>query len=299
MNVDLTALKAAAFDAAGAALEVRDAEGAAVLANAASDGGGGSQADALRPIERLVEGRAKLVDERQFTFDGRDYRVVAAFDFDAQRRMQDDLFMRAYFDASTGLPNRELCERAIADLIAARADGRAFAIVFVELDRFHEIVAFHGAAASETLAAKIGERLAREAKDLVARVGPDEFCLVIAEPGAPEDALAACAKWVEQATEPCLVDGVEIFAAASAGLCFWPAGDTTVEGSLRKAKAAAREARRAGGSARLFETKFERASVRERVRRTPCGRRCATAALAAPSNPNSTSAPARSIGSKF
>ncbi len=262
MTDGATALKAAAFDAAGAGLEVRDASGAAVLANAASRVGA-APPEALRPVERLVEGRAKLIDQRAFTLAGRDYRVVATVDFDAQRRIQDDLFARAFFDASTGLPNRELCDRAIADLIAARDGGGAFAIVVVEIDRFHEIVVFHGAAASETLAARIGERLAREAKDLVARVSPDEFCLVIAEPGAPQEALAACARWIERAIEPYLIDGVEIFAAANAGLCFWPTGDATADGLRRKAHAAAREARRAGAGARLFEAEIE---TRERSR---------------------------------
>jgi diguanylate cyclase (GGDEF)-like protein len=260
-----TALKAAAFDASGAGLELRAADGAPILANAASGAGVGALPDEGRS-ERLVEGRARLVERRGFSFEGRDYWIVASLDIDAQRRMQEDLFARAYFDASTGLPNRELCDRAIADLIATRRDFAAFAVVIVEIDRFPELVAFHGAEASEALAARIGERLASEAApgDLVARVAPDEFCLLLADPGDPQAALAVCRRLAARASEPCLVEGVEIFASASAGASLWPAGDTAPEGLRRKAQAAARAARR-GGGARLFEAEIERRE-RERAR---------------------------------
>jgi len=264
VNQRETELKAAAFDAAGAGLEVRDAAGRRVFANAANGAGVGTVPGEAR-CERMVEGRARLVEARDFFYEGRGFSVVATLDVDAQRRIQDDLFARAYFDASTGLPNRELCDRAIADLIAARADQAPFAVVLVRIDKFPEIVAFHGAEAGDGLAARIGERLAREAtpEDLVARVGSDEFCLVIAAPGAPAETLAICRRLSARASEPCLVDGVEIFASASAGACFWPAGDAGAEGLRRKAKAAAREARRLGGGARLFEAEIE---FRERER---------------------------------
>jgi len=261
-----TALKAAAFDASGAGLELRAADGAPILANVASGAGVGSLPGEPRS-ERLVEGRAKLIERRGFSFEGRDYWIVASVDIDAQRRMQDDLFARAYFDASTGLPNRELCDRAIADLIAARRDLAPFAVVIIEIDRFPQLIAFHGAEASEALAARIGERLASEAApgDLVARVAPDGFCIVVADPGGQDAALAACQRIAARASEPCLVEGIEIFASASAGASFWPAADSTPEGLRRKARAAARAARRGGGGARLFEAQIERRE-RERAR---------------------------------
>jgi diguanylate cyclase (GGDEF)-like protein len=257
-------LKAAAFDAAGAGLELRDSAGRRLLANAANGAGAGALGGEIS-CERMVEGRAKLVEARDFMFEGAAYSVVATVDIDAQRRIQDDLFARAYFDASTGLPNRELCDRAIADMIGARADAEPFAVVLVRIDKAPEIVAFHGAEAGEALAARLGERLAREtsAQDLVARVGPDEFCLLLAAPGAPGEALATCRRLAARVSEPCLIDGVEIFASASAGACYWPAGDAGAEGLRRKARAAAREARRLGGGARLFEADIE---FRERER---------------------------------
>ena len=264
MSAFEAALKAAAFDAAGSGLEVRDAGGAPLLANAASGAGVGALKGEAR-LERLVEGRARLVESRGFCFEDHDYFVVASLDVDAERRAQDELFVRAYFDSGTGLPNRELCDRAIADLIETRANRAAFAVVVVEIDKYSEIVAFHGAAASEALAARLGERLAREtgARDLVARVAVDEFCLVLAEPAGPAATLALCRRIAERVGEPSLVDGVEIFASANVGACFWPQGDASAEGLRRKAKAAAREGRRAGAPARLFEADIE---ARERLR---------------------------------
>jgi diguanylate cyclase (GGDEF)-like protein len=256
-------LKAAAFDAAGAGLEVRAADGMPLLGNPASGPGIGALPDEERS-ERLVEGRALLIERRGFSHEGRDYWVVASIDIEAQLRVQDDLFTRIYFDAPTGLPNRELCERVIADLITARTNGAEFAVAIVEIDRFSELVALHGAEAGDALVARIGERLAGlvGASDLVARTSVNEFSLVIAEPGSPAALLAACQNFAARAGEPCLVDGVEIFASASAGACYWPSADASAAGLRRKAKAAAREAR-GGGGARLFEAEIER---RERAR---------------------------------
>jgi diguanylate cyclase (GGDEF)-like protein len=263
MTLDLTALKAAAFDAAGAGLEIRDAGGARVAANAAA-----TLTGALGPeprAEQLVEGRAKVIEARGFVFAGRDWRVVASIDNDAQRRLQDDLFARAYFDASTGLPNRALFDRAVAEMIASRPQRQAFAAVVVEIDKFSEIVAFHGGVASEAFVGLFGERLARAVgpMDLVARTNPDEFCVLVGEPGAANDFVGFCEIWLGRVNEPYLVDGVEIFVHACAGVCFWPTGESNAEELRRKARAAAREARRESAFVRLFEAGVEQ---RERAR---------------------------------
>ena len=266
MTLDLTALKAAAFDAAGAGLEIRDPQGARVVANAAAAKISGL---GLEPrAEQLVEGRATLIEARAFDFAGRDFRVVASVDNDAQRRLQDDLFARAYFDASTGLPNRALFDRAVAEMIASRPEGEPFAAVVVEIDKFSEIVAFHGGGPGEAFAGQFGERLARAvgAADLVARTNPDEFCVLAGAPGSASDFLALAEGWLRRVNEPYLVDGIEIFVSACAGACFWPMGEGDAEELRRKARAAAREARRAGAYLRLFEAgveKRERARARE------------------------------------
>lgn len=263
MILDLTALKAAAFDAAGAGLEIRDSGGARVAANAAA-----KEMGALGPeprAEQLVEGRAKLIEARGFGFAGSDFRVVATIDNDPQRRLQDDLFARAYFDASTGLPNRALFDRAVAEMIASRPEREAFAAVVVEIDKFSEIVAFHGGGPSEAFAGLFGERLARAVgpMDLVARTNPDEFCVLVGEPDAVGDFVRFCEGWLRRVNEPYLVDGVEIFVHACAGACFWPTGEANAEELRRKARAAAREARRESAFVRLFEAGVER---RERER---------------------------------
>ena len=48
---------------------------------------------------------------------------VVAFEVDAQRRLQDELYQRAYFDPLTSLPNRDLCDRAVNDLASAGPSG--------------------------------------------------------------------------------------------------------------------------------------------------------------------------------
>jgi len=176
------ALKAAAFDATAIAFEIREADGSLACANAPGETWfRDASADAPDREEVSVDGRAALVQRTSFSFRGRAYRVSAGVDIDAQRRLQDELFQRAYFDRLTGLPNRELCERAIRELMRTTPVGQGFAIAILDINKFSQINAFHGNAAGDELLTKIAERIAGEleADQMLARTGGDEFCLLL------------------------------------------------------------------------------------------------------------------------
>ena len=76
--------------------------------------------------------------------------------------MQDELFQRAYFDPLTGLPNRELCDRAIADLMRTSSRDHGFAVAVVDIDKFGQINAFYGSSVGDALICRIAERIAQE-----------------------------------------------------------------------------------------------------------------------------------------
>ena len=126
------------------------------------------------------------VERRAFEFGGERRRVSVAFEVDAQRRLQDELYQRAYFDPLTALPNRELCDRAVVDLANAGPSGQPFALAVVEIEKFTQINAFHGEAAGDALLQRIAERIAQNLgpEDWLGRSGGDEFCLIL--PTAPK-----------------------------------------------------------------------------------------------------------------
>jgi diguanylate cyclase (GGDEF)-like protein len=257
------ALKAAALEATGIAFEIREEAGEVAFANARGrtcfhD----APADAPDHEEAALDGRTMLVERTTFSFAGRSYRVSAAVDIDAQRRLQDELFQRAYFDRLTGLPNRELCDRAIGELMRTTPAGEGFAVAILDIVKFSQINAFHGSAVGDELLTKIAERIFGEllGDQMLARSGGDEFCLLL--PDGARDHLAFVERIVARVAEPYFIEGSEVFASALAGVSQWPRDDSTAEGLRQKALAALAEAKRTTGAvARRFQPDLDRAEL--------------------------------------
>ena len=261
-----SALKAAALDATGIAFEIREAGGPVAFANALGrtcfrD----SPADAPDHEEASLDGRTMLVERASFPFGGRSWRVSAAVDIDMQRRLQDELFQRAYFDRLTGLPNRELCDRAISELMRTTPAGQGFAVAILDIVKFSQINAFHGSVVGDELLTKIAERITGElvGDQMLARSGGDEFCLLLPGGGdGARDYLAQVERVVARVADPYFVDGSEVFASALAGVSLWPRDDSTAEGLRQKALAALAEAKRTtGAGARQFQPDLDRAEL--------------------------------------
>jgi diguanylate cyclase (GGDEF)-like protein len=257
------ALKAAALEATGIAFEIREAAGPVAFANARGrtcfhD----APADAPDHEEAALDGRTMLIERTNFSFAGRDYRVSAAVDIDEQRRLQDELFQRAYFDRLTGLPNRELCDRAIGELMRTTPAGEGFAVAVLDIVKFSQINAFHGSAVGDELLTKIAERISGEmlGDQMLARSGGDEFCLLL--PDGARDPLAFVERIVARVAEPYFIEGSEVFASALAGVSQWPRDDSTADGLRQKASAALAEAKRTtGAGVRQFQPDLDRAEL--------------------------------------
>jgi diguanylate cyclase (GGDEF)-like protein len=260
------ALMARALETAGVAFELRDAEGARLFSTRlARDLFANETLDAALAEERAFDGAVHFVERSKFEFGGATYRVAAAMNVDAQRRIQDDLYQRAYFDPLTQLPNRELCDRAVADLASAGEGAPSFAFALVEIEKFSEINAVHGEAAGDELLQRIAERIgyALQAGEWVGRCGGDEFCLILSGPPESEAYRERVGALVARLADPYLVAGGEVFASAKAGLSVWPRDDSAAEGLWRKSRAALAEAKReAGARVRSFDPEMDRAQLK-------------------------------------
>lgn len=142
--------------------------------------------------------------------------VVTAADVTAIRRAQQRSAVDARTDALTGLRNRRGLEEGLATL----PGGSPISVLFCDLDGFKPINDVHGHAVGDDLLRAVAGRLSGEVRegDLVARVGGDEFVLVL--PGASEPTARAVADRVERAvSRPFrLEDGVEVEVGVSVGL---------------------------------------------------------------------------------
>ncbi|MET0522265.1 MAG: sensor domain-containing diguanylate cyclase, partial [Jiangellaceae bacterium] len=150
--------------------------------------------------------------------------VINARDVSENRAFQEQLAHEAQHDALTGLPNR----RRMQDALDASLRNNAVAVLFVDLDGFKPVNDAHGHEAGDELLRQVAARLSscvRE-NDVLARVGGDEF--VVLMPGVlnAADADAMCARIREAVSHPFAIDGHDVQIGASVGIHLAPpAGD--------------------------------------------------------------------------
>jgi diguanylate cyclase len=155
----------------------------------------------------------------------------------------------ATHDALTGLPNRQLFEdRARSALAQAQRDNGLVAVGYLDLDGFKPINDTHGHAVGDALLRAVGQALSESvrATDTVARVGGDEFVLLLAplRSGGEAEAQVTAARLCERIAAIRTVDGREVRVSASLGLAFFPRQGRTLDSLLVHADQAMYAAKR-------------------------------------------------------
>lgn len=170
-------------------------------------------------------------------------------DITERKQAEEQLYRLAHHDTLTGLPNRILF---IDRLKQARAMARRFAfrsaVLFLDLDRFKII--------NDTLGHSVGDRLLQQVAkrisdcvreiDTVARIGGDEFTIVLVNVGTEEDVARISGKILTAMILPFKVDEHELFVTASIGVSMYPEDGDDAESLLKKADMAMYEAKAKG-----------------------------------------------------
>src|SRR5258708_4713712 len=144
-------------------------------------------------------------------------------------------------DALTGLPNRVLLDDRLAQAIAhADRDAQPFAVLMLDLDRFKLINDSFGHRSGDMVLNEVARRLQRLVRsiDTVARVGGDEFVLVVSPSAARADAEEIGKRANEVLRTPIQLDGVDLHVSSSIGIAFYPADGGSAESVLAHADAA-------------------------------------------------------------
>src|ERR1700733_7445853 len=155
----------------------------------------------------------------------------------------------ATHDALTGLPNRVLLDdRLTQAIVHSERDGHLFALLMVDLDRFKLVNDSLGHRAGDELLQETARRLTSVARaiDTIARIGGDEFVIIMNPITTREDA-ELVAQRVTEALKPTMrVAGVDIHTSPSIGIAFYPADGTTIESLIAHADAAMYSAKERG-----------------------------------------------------
>ncbi|WP_129336562.1 GGDEF domain-containing protein [Cellulomonas endophytica] len=159
----------------------------------------------------------------------------------------EELRRRALRDDLTGLANRAaFFERLAQRLAAADRRGTGCAVLYLDLDGFKTVNDTLGHAAGDRLLVEVARRLTEElrAGDTAARVGGDEFLVLLDEVVSGEAALAVARRVEQRLRAPHVLGGRTVTAPASIGVAAAPDGPTDADGLVAAADAAMYEAKR-------------------------------------------------------
>jgi diguanylate cyclase (GGDEF)-like protein len=208
-----------------------------------------------RPVHRLAEAARRVQQgdySRHVDVEHKDEIGQLAVSFnhmlDGIVSREREILRLAYEDGLTALPNRAMFNEQLGQAVrAARRASQPLSVLVFDMDRFKTI--------NDTLGHPVGDQALREVglrvrkalrdSDIVARLGGDDFAVLLTTSGEPHAARVVAGKIIKALEEPLVVDGQPMDMTASIGIaCFPEHGDDT-SALMRAADVAMYEAKRA------------------------------------------------------
>lgn len=202
--------------------------------------------------EALVRARDTLemrVRERTAELANANRRLQA----EIQERLQAEKQIRhlADHDALTDLPNRRLLEDRLKQaMAAAKRSGKEVAVMFIDLDNFKPVNDLFGHRAGDLLLQGIAKRLRDllRAVDTVARIGGDEFVLVLPEMQSQATAGETAKRILAALVQPYQIESNTLTSTPSIGVSRYPENGTDVDTLINRADDAMYKAKQKGGN---------------------------------------------------
>ncbi len=208
--------------------------------------------DAIRNgLERTVQERTQdlLSANQMLSAEVNDRQV-------AESRAQK----QARHDPLTGLANRRRFLEEVESRLAFVIDEtEAFALMFIDLDRFKPINDVHGHAIGDRLLQEIAARLSVSIRDnsFAARLGGDEFAILLEGPAGRADVAAAAQRILNDLSAPILINGLKLSVGASVGIAMCPADGTNAADLLQRGDAAMLRAKDDRGVYQFFDSTID------------------------------------------
>lgn len=173
-------------------------------------------------------------------------------DVTERKRLEEDVRQLAFYDPLTNLPNRRLFHDRLRQTLARakRAQSR-MALMFIDLDKFKPINDEHGHEAGDWLLQSVARRIESclRASDTAARVGGDEFLVLLPDVNNGDDALAVAEKIRMELERPFVTPSqLSLRASSSIGIAIYPDHANTEEDLMRLGDRAMYQAKRLGGN---------------------------------------------------
>ncbi|WP_246668807.1 EAL domain-containing protein [Bradyrhizobium sp. UNPF46] len=215
-------------------------------------------------LEVGVKGRDRLVNSRKLLIrDGSgapQYLVGVIEDVTERITNEARISHLAHHDVLTDLPNRSAFNAALGErLERAQEAATSFAVLSLDLDRFKEVNDVFGHPVGDMLMRAAADRLAAEADGaFVARIGGDEFMILMPDDISREDVLGLAERLVETIGTELEVDDYLPHVGLSIGIAFYPDDGVNAATLLANADSALYRAKREGrGRVRFFESEMD------------------------------------------
>jgi diguanylate cyclase (GGDEF)-like protein/PAS domain S-box-containing protein len=212
-----------------------------------------SDEDRLAVVNELTNGREVHGKEYQFRrktgdlltglfsaslvkINGETSILSSIGDISGRKQMEQQLLAMATHDSLTGLPNRILLyDRSEVALANARRNNKKVVVMSLDLDFFKNVNDMLGHDTGDKLLMAAAGRLtgALRKSDTVARMGGDEFVLLLWEVENKEDAVNVAEKILKNFRKPFVIDGQTLTVTVSIGIAIYPDNGDTIEDLLK------------------------------------------------------------------
>ncbi|KAA0895421.1 putative bifunctional diguanylate cyclase/phosphodiesterase [Oryzomonas rubra] len=186
-----------------------------------------------------------------------------------RKRAEAEIKKLAYYDTLTGLPNRVLfSDRLKQAIVMAERDKKSLALLYLDLDQFKYV--------NDTLGHAYGDRLLKisadriqgclRSSDTVARIGGDEFVIILSLLSGGDDVPKVADKILEALRKPVQFENHTIHTSASIGIALYPENGTTVDELLKNADISMYQAKEKGrNNYQFFSEEMNRLALARQV----------------------------------
>ncbi len=183
--------------------------------------------------------------------------VITYTDISEHIALEDRLREMAHYDFLTGLANRSLFNDLLANAIQrAKRNKSIFAVLFVDLDNFKPVNDLYGHDVGDKLLTEIASRYQNivRGNDIVARIGGDEFVVLLDDMHQASDASRVASMIIEVTNQEICIEGKSLHVGCSIGISLFPDDGDNSKSMLQSADAAMYAAKAHGRNDFVFKS---------------------------------------------
>ena len=188
----------------------------------------------------------------------------------SEKKAEEQLKELAYHDNLTGLANRNQLDAKMHEALEkAKRQHNGMSVIFIDLDHFKDINDTMGHDAGDAILVAVAARLKNCVRntDIIARVGGDEFVIVLTEVAHVDHIATIVRKISKSLQRPLLIKGHEFFVSASQGISVYPYDGADIKTLLKNADLALYKAKESGRNNYQFCTPEMTSRAKEKMAR--------------------------------